>query len=98
MLTRWQFWVLTVLAVAQAALVAANMLWFTENRKVQVDVNQRAQQIMQAAPMEQLTRDIALALAQLAARTQDEQVRSMLRSAGIAVQLSEPAAAPEKRP
>lgn len=98
MLHRWQFWILTVLAIAQAALVAANMLSFTENRKVQTDVNQRAQQIMQATQMEQLTRDMALALAQLAARSQDEQIRGMLRSAGVTVQINEPAAAPEKRP
>lgn len=98
MLKRWQFWILTLLALAQAGVVATNVYIFGGNRKLQADVSQRAQVIQQSAPMEQLTRDMALALAQLAVRHQDGQIRSMLASLGISVNFNEDparAAAPQ---
>lgn len=89
MLKRWQFWVLTVLALVQAALVGTNMALFGENRTLQAEVNQRAQLVQQATQFEQLTRDVALALAQLSARTNDPQIRNMLAGLGINVNLGE---------
>lgn len=83
MLRNWQFWTLTALAALCAAFIAANMWAFSANRKLQLEVNQRAQFVQQSAQLEQLTRDIATALAQLGARSQDEQIRSMLAGLGI---------------
>lgn len=92
MLKRWQFWVLTMLAVAQAALVGFNMNAFGDNRKLQLEVNQRAVYLQQTSQAEQMARDIALSLAQLAVRNQDTQIRQMLASLGITVNFNEDAA------
>lgn len=83
MLNRWQFWLLTTLAALSVALILANMYRFAENRKQQVEVNQRAQFVQQTIALETLNREILSALAQLAVRSQDEQIRSMLASMGV---------------
>ena len=85
MLTRWQFWLLTVLAAAAAAFIVASMLRFSDNRRLQVEVAQRAQFVQQSVPLETLNREIVSALAQVAVRGPDEQIRSMLSSLGISV-------------
>jgi len=87
----WQFWVLTALAIAQAVLVGYNMSAFGDNRKLQIEVNQRAIFLQQTPQAEQMARDIALSLAQLAVRNQDTEVRQMLAGLGITVNLNEDA-------
>jgi hypothetical protein len=82
-LRNWQFWLLVALASAAAALTGANMWAFSINRQLQADVNERAQYIQQSSQLEQLAREMANALAQLAARNQDEQVRAMLAGLGV---------------
>lgn len=94
MLKTWQFWTLTGLSIVTASLIALNMFRFSENRKLQADVNQRAQFIQQTIPLETLSRDIALALAQLGVRNQDDQIRSLLSSLGISVTVNAPPPAP----
>jgi len=94
MLKRWEFWTLTVLALATAVLVVANMHQFSANRELQAEVNQRGLYIQQSIPLENLSREIALALAQLSVRTQDEQVRALLTSLGITINVTPTPAAP----
>lgn len=98
MLKSWQFWILTALAVVQAALIASNMYGFSDNRKRQAEINQRAQYIQESARLEQLSREIALALAQLGVRNQDTQIQSMLGSLGITINVGEAAAARQAPP
>jgi hypothetical protein len=98
MLSKGEFWGLTALAVVIAALIAVNMLLFNENRTRQAEVNQRALFIQQTVPLETLSREIAVALAQLSARTQDEQIRALLGSLGISVTVTAPAAQPAPGP
>jgi hypothetical protein len=99
MLKRWEFWILTVLALATAVLVVANMHQFSANRELQAEVSQRGLYIQQSVPLENLSREIALALAQLSVRTQDEQVRALLGSLGITINVTQtPAAAPAPAP
>jgi type VI protein secretion system component VasK len=93
----WQFWLLTLLAAAAAVLIGLNMVRFGENRKLQAEVNERAQFIQQTIPLEALSREIALALAQLGVRSQDAQIAALLSSLGITVTVNMPqpaAAAP----
>lgn len=90
-LKMWEFLVLTALAVVSAVLIGLNMYRFSDNRKLQAEVNQRAQFIQQTVPMEALSRDIALALAQLGVRSQDDQIRALLSSLGISVTITPPA-------
>jgi|FrelakmetLWP11LW_1041352.scaffolds.fasta_scaffold20120_2 ABC-type proline/glycine betaine transport system permease subunit len=93
MLKPWQHWTLTALAVATAVLIGLNMYRFSENRKLQADFSQRAQFIQQTVPLEALSRDIALALAQLGVRNQDAQIAALLSSLGISVTVNSPASA-----
>jgi hypothetical protein len=90
MLSKLEFWILTVLAVLVAVLIAVNMVLFGNNRQVQTEVNERALFIQQTVPLEALSRDIAVALAQLGARSQDEQIRALLSSLGITVSVNAP--------
>jgi len=83
MLTRWQFWVLTLLSVVSVVLIGANMWRFAGNRQLQAEVNQRAQFVQQTVPLEALNREIVAALAQLAVRNKDDQLRAMLASMGL---------------
>lgn len=94
MVRPWQLWVLTVVAAATAAMVLANMVRFSANRQLQSEVSQRNLFIQQSIPLENLGREIALALAQLGVRSQDEQIRTLFNSLGISVQVNPPAAAP----
>jgi hypothetical protein len=98
MLSKGEFWVLTILAGIIAALIAVNMYLFGKNREVQTDVNQRALFIQQTVPLENLSREIAVALAQLATRSQDEQIRALLTSLGITVTVNAPAPQPTPAP
>jgi hypothetical protein len=94
MVTRWQFWLLTVLAAIAAALIAANMYRFSENRRLQLEVSQRAQFIQQTVALEALNREIVSALAQRAVRGPDEQIRAMLSNLGMSVTETPAASAP----
>jgi len=90
MLERWQFWVLTAVALLTAAMVANNMYRFSANRQLQAEVSQRGLFIQQSVPLENLSRDIAIALAQLGVQSQDEQIRALLSSLGITVTVNQP--------
>jgi hypothetical protein len=94
MLTRWQFWLLTALSVVMAALIGAGMLRFADNRKLQLEVSQRAQFIQQTVPLDALSREMVSALAQLAVRGPDDQIRAMLSRLGISVSENAAAAPP----
>lgn len=98
MLGRIQFWTLSALAALTALLIAANMFRFSENRRLQAEVNERGQFIQQTVPLEALSREIALALAQLGVREQDEQITALLSSLGITVTVTAPEPAAETAP
>lgn len=85
MLARWQFWVLTLLSLISVALIGTNMWRFAANRQQQAEVNQRAQYVQQTGPLEVLNREIVAALAQLAVRNKDDQLRALLTSLGLTV-------------
>lgn len=97
MLARWQFWVLTLLALLSVALIGANIWRFAGNRQLQAEVTQRAQYVQQTAPLEVLNREIVAALAQLAVRNKDDQIRALLTSLGLTV-TETPAAPPSPQP
>lgn len=92
MLSRWQFWVLTLLSLISVALIGTNMWRFAANRQQQAEVTQRAQFVQQTAPLEVLNREIVAALAQLAVRNKDDQLRAMLTSLGLTVTETPPPA------
>ena len=89
MLSKWQFHLLNALAVLAIALVAANGVLFKQNRSEQSALNQRQQFIQQTAQLETLQRELINAIANLAARNNDDALRGILTEYGIA-----PGAAP----
>jgi len=97
MLSKAQFWVLTVLAGLTALLVVGNMVRFSENRRLQAEVSERAMYVQQTVPLESLSREIALALAQLGVQRQDPQIQALLSSLGITVTVNQPGQADSAR-
>ena len=98
MLKKNEFWILTTLAVAAVALAIVNMVMFSQNRAAQAEVGSRAQYIQQAAQVEPLYREMVKALADLAVRNNDTQLRDMLAKQGITVTATAPQAAPSAPP
>ena len=85
MLKGWQFWVLTLLALAGAALVSVNVWLATANRTLQAEVNTRSQYVQQTGQLELLYREIVKALADLAVKNNDQQLRQMLVAQGVTI-------------
>jgi type VI protein secretion system component VasK len=94
MLRRWEYWILTLAALAIAALVGVNISLFNTNRAAQTEVTSRAQYIQQTAQLEPLYREMVKALADLSVRNNDRELRDMLAKQGITVSAPAAAAAP----
>lgn len=89
-----QFWILTGLALAAAALAITNMVLFEGNRAAQAEVNARQQYIQQSIQLQGLYTEMVKALAELSVRNQDAQLGNLLGSLGISVSFTpKPAAA-----
>ena len=85
MLQKWEYWLLTVPALAVAALVGVNIFLYGANRTAQAEVASRAQYIQQTAQLEPLYREMVKALAELSIRNNDQELRDMLAKQGIKV-------------
>jgi hypothetical protein len=94
MLRRWEYWFLTLPALAIAVLVGANITLFNANRAAQAEVAARGQYIQQTTQIEPLYREMVKALADLSVRNNDRELRDMLAKQGITVSPVPPAAAP----
>lgn len=92
-MTRTQFWIVTTLAAASLVLLALNIYLLLGNRAVQKEVSSRQQFVQQSVQLEGLYREIVRALAELAARNNDADVRTMLARHGITYTVNPPAAA-----
>jgi hypothetical protein len=79
----WILWVLSGLAGLALVLVIINIVLFTGNRSIQAEVNTRQQFINQSLQLDRLNRDLVTALANLASRINDEQLKNLLTSHGI---------------
>jgi len=75
--------VFTILAALTLILVAVNILLSLGNESLRVDVSQRQQFIAQSMQLEGLHREIVTALASIAVRNNDEQLKGLLASQGI---------------
>lgn len=99
MLTRFQFWTLSLLAVAALVLVAVNMLLITQSRQAQLELSARTQYIQQTAQLEPLYREMVRVLSEMATRNNDTALRDMLSKNGIATTApAASSAAPEAGP
>jgi hypothetical protein len=91
MLKKNEFWILTALAAIALLLAIVNMVVFSQNRAAQAEVGGRSQYIQQAAQLEPLYREMVKALADLAVRNNDAELRDMLTKQGITLTPSPPA-------
>ena len=100
MLRKWEFWTLTVLALAGVALAGMNMMLYQGNRATQTEVAGRQQYIAQSVQLEGLYREIVKALADLSIKAQDGDLRNLLATQGITVSATPilPPAAPAEAP
>ena len=89
----WFRGVLAGIAVLCLAFVVVNIFLFLGNRTIQGEVNDRQQFINQSIQLDRLNRELIAALANLAARTNDDQVRNLLASQGITFTVNQPTGA-----
>jgi sensor domain CHASE-containing protein len=94
-LSRTQHAIVMFLAALCLVAVAANVALSLRSQAAQAEVAQRQQFVQQSVQLEGLYREIVRALAELAARNNDEDVRGMLQRHGISysVNPTPPAAA-----
>ena len=74
---------LTPLAGLILILVLVNVLLSLGNQSLRLDVTERRQFITQSVQLEDLHREIVAALASIAVKDNDEQLKSLLASQGI---------------
>jgi hypothetical protein len=92
-LSRWQSW-LTIGAGLILVLVLFNMILFELNRALQAEINTRQQYIQQSVQLEGLNREIVTAIANLAVRNKDDQLKAMLAQHGITINVGSTGTAP----
>ena len=74
---------LTVVAVLILVLVMVNILLSVGNQSLRAEVNERQQFIAQSIQLEGVHREIITALAAVALKTNDGQLKNLLASVGI---------------
>jgi Tfp pilus assembly major pilin PilA len=77
---------LTILSALVLLLVVVNIFIAIGNKSVQTDVSERQQMIASTMQLEALNRQLINVLANLALKTNDEQLKSVLASVGINLQ------------
>lgn len=98
-MTRTQYWIATALGIVSILLLLFNVTVISGNRALQQDIATRQQFVQQSVQLEGLYREIVRALAELAARSNDADVRTMLGRHGITYSVNAPAAAaPQQAP
>ena len=85
----WQFWTVTLTSGAALVLVVVNIFLFLQNRSIQSEVNNRQLFINQSVQLEQLNREIVTALANLAVKNNDEDLKLLLATHGITVSVNQ---------
>jgi hypothetical protein len=87
-----EYWLLCNLGALAILLVGVNIWLYGGNRTAQAEVNARTQYIQQTASINDLYQQMAKALAELAVKNHDDQLRALLTQAGFTITL--PPAAP----
>lgn len=81
-LARWETWV-TIGGVLVLVLVGVDIALFERNRGIQAELAGRQQFLQQTQQLETLHRELVNAIANLAARDNDEALRAILTDHGI---------------
>ena len=83
MLMQWQSRLVTALAALALVLAATDIVMFSTNQKSQNEFNGRTQYIQQSLQLEPIYQGIIRSLAELSAKGNDVQIKSLLASQGI---------------
>jgi hypothetical protein len=83
MLMQWQFRLLTVLAALALVLAVTDIVMFNGNQAAQNEFSGRTQYIQRSLQLEPIYQGMIRTLAELSAKNNDEQIRSLLSSQGI---------------
>lgn len=75
----------TILAVLAFVLVVVDIMLAVGNQSVQAEVSERQQFIAQSIQLEQLNRQVIQALATMAMKSNDEQLKNLLVSSGVSL-------------
>ena len=89
-MAKLQSTVATALAALVLVLVIANIVLLVANRQLQAQVTERATFIQQSVQLEGLLNQMVSALADLSARTGDQQIRELLNAQGIRFEVKPP--------
>jgi hypothetical protein len=73
----------TILAGLTFVLVVVNIVLSFGNQSIQAEVNERQQFITQSIQLESLSRQVIGVLANMAVKTNDQQLKSLLASSGV---------------
>ena len=73
----------TILAVLALVLVVVDIMLSLGNQSLQTEVGERQQFITQSIQLEQLNRQVVAVLANMAMKSNDEQLKKLLASTGI---------------
>lgn len=86
----------TVLSALLLVLVLVNIVLSLGNQSVQAEVGERQQMIAQTMQLETLHRQVVAVLANLAIKSNDEQLKALLASIGIDLGAKQEPPAPTK--
>jgi ABC-type transport system involved in cytochrome bd biosynthesis fused ATPase/permease subunit len=94
MLKTYQYWLLTAIAALSLLLVIVDITLVNRNQGLRAEVESRAQYIQQSIQLQGLYQDMVKALADLAVRNKDDQLRELLTKEGISITVTPPPATP----
>jgi hypothetical protein len=83
MLMQWHFRLLTVLAALALVLAVTDIVMFSSNQQSQNEYSGRTQYIQQSLQLEPIYQGMIRSLAELSAKNNDQQIKSLLNSQGI---------------
>ena len=75
----------TILAVLALVLVVVNIMLTLGNQSVQAEVSERQQYIAQSIQLNELNQQVVGALANMAMKSNDEQLKNLLVSSGVGI-------------
>jgi len=92
MLKNYQYWLLTAIAALSLLLVIIDITLVNRNQGLRAEVESRAQYVQQSIQLQVLYQDMVKALADLAVRNKDDQLRELLTKEGISITVTPPPA------
>jgi hypothetical protein len=91
MLRTYEYWILTAIAALSLLLLIVDVTLVHRNQVLRADVESHGQYIQQSIQLQGLYQDMIKALADLAVRNKDDQLRDLLTKEGISITVNPPA-------